>query len=164
MKLRMNPYDIGWRIGTAFWTSLPGILSGDSAAGLPGAAAPDGLAGRGLLWGSITATELALLTLTAWAGIWPYLRWGPGRMRGMATVSEAEKLLGVTRLRKVAPIVRPDLYGGHADPGPAAHGAAGLGEQIGDPDPLGDRIGRGMRDPWLRTERGIRARRTKEET
>ena len=35
-------------------------------------------------------------------------------MRGMATAAEAEKLLGVTRLRKVADIVRPDLYGKHA--------------------------------------------------
>jgi hypothetical protein len=96
-------------VGTAFWTSLPGILGGNSGAGLPPSSS-SGLAGRGLLWGSITVTELTLLTLTAWAGTYLYLRRGPGRTRGMATVSEAEKLLGVTRLRRVAPIVRPDLY------------------------------------------------------
>jgi hypothetical protein len=96
-------------VGTAFWTSLPGILGGNSGAGLPPSSS-SGLAGRGLLWGSITVTELTLLTLTAWAGTYLYLRRGPGRTRGMATVSEAEKLLGVTRLLRVAPIVRPDLY------------------------------------------------------
>jgi hypothetical protein len=96
-------------VGTAFWTSLPGILGGNSGAGLA-PSTPTGLAGQGLLRGSITVTELTLLDLTAWAGTYLYLRRGPGRMRGMATVSEAEKLLGVTRLRRVAPIVRPDLY------------------------------------------------------
>ena len=35
-------------------------------------------------------------------------------MRGMATAAEAETILGVTRLRKVADIVRPDLHGKHA--------------------------------------------------
>ena len=29
---------------------------------------------------------------------------------GMATTAEAEKLLGLSRLRTVAPIVRPDLH------------------------------------------------------
>ena len=38
-------------------------------------------------------------------------RWGPGRIQGMATRAEAERLLGRTRLRKVAAVVRPDLYG-----------------------------------------------------
>lgn len=158
-------FETGSPIGTAFWTSLPGIVGGDSAVGLPaGSAGSDGLAGPGLLWASITATELTLLTLTAWAGIWLYLRRGPGRMRGMATVAEAENLLGVTRLRKVAPIVRPDLYGKHAEPVPGAHRTADLGEQIGDPGPPGSRIGRGMKNPWLRTDRASRARPTREET
>ena len=48
---------------------------------------------------------------------------GPGRMRGMATAAEAEKILGVTRLRKVAGIVRPDLYGKHAAATAAARSA-----------------------------------------
>jgi len=61
-------------------------------------------------------TEVALLSATIWVGVWAYQRWGPGRMRGMATAAEAEKILGVTRLRKVAGIVRPDLYGKHATP------------------------------------------------
>ena len=42
-------------------------------------------------------------------------RWGPGRLRGMASRGEAERLLGVTRLRKVRSVVRPDLYGKNRD-------------------------------------------------
>lgn len=140
---------IGSPVGTAFWTSLPGLLSGDSAAGLP-SSATSGLAGPGLLWGSITLTELALLTLTGWAGSWLYVRWGPGRMRGMATVAQAERLLGLTRLRKVAPIVRPDLYGNHAQAAPPVHRLAGSGET----EPAASRISwtsRGLSSPWLRT-------------
>jgi hypothetical protein len=37
-------------------------------------------------------------------------RWVPGRTRGVATSSEAEKLLGVTPVRR-SKIVRHDLYG-----------------------------------------------------
>ena len=43
-------------------------------------------------------------------------RWGPARMKGMASRGEAERLLGVTRLRKVRAVVRPDLYGKRRDP------------------------------------------------
>ena len=100
-------------LGTAFWTSLLGVLGGHADAGLP-IPTPDGLAGRGLVWVSLTMTEVALPTATIWVGVWAYQRWGPGRMRGMATAAEAEKILGVTRLRKVASIVRPDLHGKHA--------------------------------------------------
>jgi hypothetical protein len=42
-------------------------------------------------------------------------RWGPGRLRGMASRGEAERLLGVTRQRKVRSVVRPNLYGKNQD-------------------------------------------------
>ena len=138
-------------IGTAFWTSLPGVVGGHADAGLP-TPTPDGLAGRGLVWVSLAMTEVALLTATIWVGVWAYQRWGPGRMRGMATAAEAEKVLGVTRLRKVADIVRPDLYGKHA-PGTAApvqRTAGDLTEQTGP------QLGHGL-SPWL-----LNGRRTKE--
>ena len=38
-------------------------------------------------------------------------QWGPARVRGMASRAEADALLGLQRLRKVAPVVRPDLHG-----------------------------------------------------
>jgi hypothetical protein len=100
-------------LGAAFWTSLLDVLGGDAGAGLQ--PQPAGrLAGPGLVWAGIAATELVVLAATSWGIASVYRRWGPGRMRGMATVAEAEQLLGVTRLRKVAGIVRPDLYGKHA--------------------------------------------------
>jgi hypothetical protein len=119
-------------IGSAFWTSLPGVLGGHADIGLP-TPTPDGLAGRALVWASLAMTEVALLTATVWIGVRVYQRWGPGRMRGMASAVEAEKLLGVTRLRKVADIVRPDLYGNHATPtaAPVERTAGDLTEQAG---------------------------------
>ena len=144
---------LGSPAGAAFWTSLPGVLSGNPAAGLP-SSATSGLAGPGLVWGSITLTELALLTLTGWAGTWLYVRWGPGRLRGMATVAEAERLLGLTRLRKVAPIVRPDLYGKHAYPAAPVHRVSGFDEM----EPAASRAGRGLSSPWVRINRHHAAR------
>jgi hypothetical protein len=130
-------------IGTAFWTSLPSVLGGHADVGLP-TPSPGVLAGRGLVWVSLAMTELALLTATVWVGAWAYHRWGPGRMRGMATAAEAEKLLGVTRLRKVAGIVRPDLHGK-----PAAATPAPVQRTAGDlTDQPGKHLGRGL-SPWL---------------
>lgn len=129
-------------IGTAFWTSLPGVLAGHAEAGLA-SPAPSGLAGSGLVWTSLALTELTLLTATIWVGVYAYQRWGPGRMRGMATAAEAEKILGVTRLRKVAGIVRPELYGKHAAaPEPVHH-------TVGDAtEHHGRALGPGL-SPWL---------------
>lgn len=128
-------------LGTAFWSSLPGVVTGHADAGLA-APAPTDVAGPQLLWTSVAVTELALLAAAGWAIAYVYLRWGPGRMRGMATPAEAEKLLGVTRLRKVAPIVRPDLYGKHA-PSPApVQRAAGVD------DATNVELGGGL-SPWL---------------
>jgi len=130
-------------IGTAFWTSLPGVLIGHSDADLP-SPAPSGLAGSGLVWTSLALTELTLLTATIWVGFYAYQRWGPGRMRGMATAAEAEKILGVSRLRKVAGIVRPDLYGKQAAaPEPVHRTAAGDATEHHGPA-----LGHGL-SPWL---------------
>ena len=130
-------------IGTAFWTTLPDVLGGHADAGLP-TPTPDSLAGRGLVWVSLAMTEAVLLTANIWVGAWAYQRCGPGRMRGMATAAEAEKVLGVTRLRKVADIVRPDLYGKHA-PGTAAPVQRTVDDLTEQPGP---QLGRGL-SPWL---------------
>jgi hypothetical protein len=71
----------------------------------------------------------------------------------MATAAEAEKILGVTRLRKVAGIVRPDLYGKHAS-APAAPVQRPAGDIT---EPTGPQLGHGL-SPWL-----LSGRRTKEE-
>jgi hypothetical protein len=116
-------------IGGAFWRSLSGVLSGDAGDGLA-KPVPDPLAGPGLVWGSVAATEIVILTALIWMGAWTYLRWGPGRLRGMATRSEADAILGVTRIRKVADIVRPDLYGRHRHPRTSHQSAPHAGMSI----------------------------------
>ncbi len=102
-------------IGAAFWASLPGILTGDAGAGLP-AADPTALAGPVLLWLCMGACELALMTTAALTLGYGWRRYGPNRVRGVASRTEAESLLGVSRLRRVAPLVRPDLHGKRARP------------------------------------------------
>ena len=61
------------------------------------------------------AAQVLAVALMGWAGVALLRRFGPGRVRGMATRSEAESLLGLRRLRTVAPVVRPDLYGKDGD-------------------------------------------------
>lgn len=100
----------GWEFTTRreLFTSLPAIVGGDAGAGLARPlAAP--VPTRTLL-GSIVSIEVALLALIVWAAIVGLRRWGPARMRGMATGSEVEQLLGLSRLRRNAHIIRPDLH------------------------------------------------------
>jgi hypothetical protein len=84
-------------------------LRGDAGAGLVDLHGP-GASPSSLLM-CVAATELILLTTTVLLIKLGLDRWGPGRMRGVATSSEAERLLGVARLRRSRKIVRPDLYG-----------------------------------------------------
>ena len=99
----------GWPARDQLFRSLPGILGGDGAAGLP--RAPHGGAGQSALWTSISACELLLLILLGWAFKIGLYRWGPQRVQGMATRAQAEQMLGRTRLRKASAVIRPDLYG-----------------------------------------------------
>ena len=152
-------------IGTAFWTSLPGVVTGDSSAGLAQQEASNGrLAGSGLTWGCLIATELLVVVALGWLAIFILQRWGPGRMRGMATSAEAERMLGVTRLRKVAGIVRPDLHGKHANPTTSVDASTGRVQRTpGDPsldaaEQPGPQLGRGL-SPWLVAGRGTKEKR-----
>jgi len=89
-------------------TSLGGVLTGHADAGLKGLARP---ATSSLLWTCIGVVEFLVL-IGCVAGLkWGLERWGPGRLHGMATRTEAETLLGRTRLRTHAKVIRPDLYG-----------------------------------------------------
>ena len=58
----------------------------------------------------IVTVELLLLGSLAWIAVWAWQRWGPSRLKGVATREQAEQVLGRTRLHKVAGIVRPDLH------------------------------------------------------
>jgi hypothetical protein len=91
---------------TELFTALPDILGGDARAALdPGASASPGL-----LYTCVVLVEVVTVMLIVWAVIAGMRQWGPARVRGMATRTEADTLLGVGRLRKVAPVVRPDLH------------------------------------------------------
>lgn len=154
-------------IGTAFWTSLPGVVTGDSSAGLAQQEASNGrLAGPSLTWGCLIGTEVLVVVALGWLAIFILQRWGPGRMRGMATSAEAERMLGVTRLRKVAGIVRPDLHGKHANPAATTsldRPAGRVQRTPGDPsldaaEQPGPQLGRG-RSLWLVAGRGNKEKR-----
>jgi hypothetical protein len=101
----------GWRFPSRLdlFSSLPAVLRGDAAAGLVDLHG-SGASPSSLLM-CVAATELILLATTVFLIKLVLDRWGPGRMRGVATSSEAERLLGVTRLRRSRKIIRPDLYG-----------------------------------------------------
>lgn len=96
-----------WPAGRALFTSLPAILAGNPAAGLTHIGAT---AGTAALYGWLVATQLLVLAGYTTALLWAGHRWGPGRMKGMASPTEAEQVLGLTRLRRNAPLIRPDLY------------------------------------------------------
>ena len=96
-----------WPTGRALYTSIPAVLAGDSAAGLAGA---DGAASPATLHVWLSAVELLILAGYTVVLIWAGRRWGPGRMKGMASPAEAEQVLGLTRLRRNAPLIRPDLH------------------------------------------------------
>ena len=91
----------------ALFTALPGVLGGGARAGV----GPGPPASPVLLYTSLVVVEVVTVTPIIWAVIAGMLQWGPARVRGMATRAEADTLLGLRRLRKVAPVVRPDLHG-----------------------------------------------------
>lgn len=92
----------------ALFTTLGLLLSGQADAGLPTVTRP---ASAALLWTGIGFVELLVVLVIGWAVKFGLDRWGPARLRGMATASGAEALLGRTRLRRHARVIRPDLYG-----------------------------------------------------
>lgn len=93
-------------------TSIVGVLGGNAAAGLAHPNQLGHLAGTGLLHGSLILTEAVFLAAYGLATGFVLRTCGPWRVLGMASREEAERLLGRTRLRKVAGVVRPDLYRG----------------------------------------------------
>ncbi len=95
------------------FTSLPALLRGDTAAGLTHVGGP--LAPRPMLWTCVTVVEVAIVVLVVVVVKLVLDRWGPGRVQGLASRAEAERLLGRARLRRHAAIVRPDLYGKTGD-------------------------------------------------
>ena len=96
-----------WPTGRALYTSIPAILAGNPTAGLALSAAA--AASPAALHAWLIAVQLVILAGYTVVLIWAGRRWGPGRMKGMASPGEAERVLGLTRLRRNAALIRPDL-------------------------------------------------------
>ncbi len=109
--------------------SVPRLLSGDADAGLSGLAGQQ--PSRTVLLAVIAVVELLLLVGCGWLVKAGVQQWGPGRARGMASASEAERLLGRRRLRRVAAVVRPDLYGPRQNSHPGSHPGRRRGSRRG---------------------------------
>ena len=88
--------------------SLPAVLGGDAGVGLTGISGH--LSSPVVLRVCVVATELMLIAVCVFVLKVVLKRWGPSRMKGMASPGEAERMLGVSRLRKNRAVVRPDLY------------------------------------------------------
>ena len=98
-----------WVTADALLTSLGGIFSGDPGAGLTEPVT--GVTGR-VLATSIIVVEVVFVALLGVLGYWLLVRWGPGAMKGVASPSEAQQLLGRQRLVRAR---------GHHPPRPVRH-------------------------------------------
>lgn len=94
-----------WPEPVQLFRSLPAVLTGDSSAGLacPVRSVPE-------LMLFIASVEVLLLAALTVGAAWMLRRWGPQRLRGVASVAECESLLGRNRLWRARRIIRPDLY------------------------------------------------------
>jgi type IV secretion system protein VirD4 len=121
-----------WPDGSAaLIASVGGLLTGDPTAGLDSgqiAALPPSAAVYG-----VTAGALALFLAASGGAAWAAHRWLGGGT-GMATPSEVADVLGRPRLRRAAPVIRPDLRPPHRRLGgrPAAGNPHGVGWRLGD--------------------------------
>lgn len=100
---------ITWPPAVKLMPSSIGILTGDAAAGLTHP--PAHVASTTFLIVCLVVVELIALAVLTWLIFWALSMWGPQRMLGMATRTNAETVLGVSRLRRQAAVIRPDLYG-----------------------------------------------------
>lgn len=102
----------GWDLTpqAELFTTLPALLAGDTRAGL----SPGPGASPAAFYGWLATCQITALALIVSVTVGAVRRWGPSRIRGMATPAEAQALLGQARLRQCAPVIRPDLYGNGA--------------------------------------------------
>jgi type IV secretion system protein VirD4 len=103
----------GWvwpRTGTALTASLVGLLAGHPLSALTATRAPV-LPAAGVVYLVVVLAEVAWLIVSLLAvGTW-WRTWGPGMRGGLADRVEVEKVLGLSRIRRNAAVIRPDLYG-----------------------------------------------------
>lgn len=98
-----------WPSSQTLFTSLPDLLTGNAGAGLADPTHTS-LVSPTALMGWILTVQIVTFAAGIAATGWILRRWGPHRMKGMASPTEAEQLLGISQLRKAAAVIRPDLY------------------------------------------------------
>jgi hypothetical protein len=98
-----------WPEQTKQLSSDFGVLGGDASAGLAHRLTHP--ASSTTLYVCIVIVEVLVLVAFTWGVVEILRRWGPWRVKGMASREDADALLGLTRLRKQASVIRPDLYG-----------------------------------------------------
>lgn len=99
-----------WPVGSeALVASIGGLVTGDVGAGLD-AGSVALLPGPVAVYAAIGAGMLLLAAATVCAAMLWRRNFGAGSRTGMADRSEVEAVLGLSRLRTVRPIIRPDLH------------------------------------------------------
>ena len=103
-----------WPDSPHLMTAAGGLLTGTPGLGVhplvPAGVGDSGMPPTWLVYAAIGVLQASLLALTIWTVVRFWTTFGPGRRYGMATRAEAEKVLGVGRLRRVRRIIRPDLF------------------------------------------------------
>lgn len=108
---------VAWLVaGTFAWPTnhlgkaLLGLLRGRFGEGLPASMASQ-LPSAALMWALTMIGEVVVLGTALVVGLWIRdLVGGSNARHGLATSVQAVEALGVPRLRKSAPVIRPDLY------------------------------------------------------
>jgi hypothetical protein len=90
-------------------SALLGLARGHFGAGLPAPAANE-LPPDPVLWATTLIGEIVVLGSLFILVAWFRGLLGIGPNRGLATSGQAAEALGIKRLRKKAPVIRPDLY------------------------------------------------------
>ena len=121
-----------WPSGSSvLLASVGGLLTGDHTAGLT-AAQVAALPSAAAVY-AVTAAVLGLFLAGSGGAAWAGQRWLGGRS-GMASRAQVAEVLGSTRLRRAAPVIRPDLR--------PTHRPLGVRPAAGDPHEVGWRLGR----------------------
>lgn len=111
-----------WPVGPdALVASIGGLATGDVGAGLD-AGGVALLPGTVAVYAAIAAGMLLLAAATACAAVFWRRNLGAGSQTGMADRSEVQAVLGLSRLRTVRPLIRPDLHPSGRAAQPAAGG------------------------------------------
>lgn len=97
-----------WPRPAALFTTLPAILAGNASVGLDIPLRAGATPSQLVAW--VMTVEIAIMIAGVVAVAAGLRRWGPKRLKGMATSAEAEAALGLSRLRRVRSIIRPDLH------------------------------------------------------